>query len=91
MDLKSYLEGEGRGRLTLLAASITAQSQLVWQWANGVRSVPDTRCPSIERATDGAVTCEELRPDVKWSRIKDKAWPHPQGRPVIDVARVEAA
>lgn len=48
--------------------------------------VPPDRCPAIERATEGRVTCEELRPDVRWARIPDPSWPHPEGRPAIDVA-----
>ncbi len=38
--------------------------------------VPAEWCPSIERATrdQGAVvTCEELRPDVEWSALRDTA------------------
>ena len=51
------------------------------------RGIPPERCPAIERATQGAHTVEALRPDVAWSRIADPSWPHPAGRPVIDVAR----
>lgn len=51
------------------------------------RGIPPERCPAIERATGGAHTVEALRPDVSWSRIQDPTWPHPAGRPVIDVAR----
>jgi len=49
---------------------------------------PLDRCPAIERATEGRVTVEELRPDLagRWHRIPDPAWPHPQGRPLLDVA-----
>ena len=43
-------------------------------------------CALIERATAGVVTCKELRPDIRWRRVKDAAWPHPKGRPLIDVA-----
>jgi DNA-binding transcriptional regulator YdaS (Cro superfamily) len=34
--------------------------------------VPAERCPQIERATDGAVTCEELRPDLAehWAYLR---------------------
>jgi hypothetical protein len=46
---------------------------------------------AIERATKGTATVEALRPDVAWSRIADPDWPHPAGRPVIDVARPVAA
>jgi DNA-binding transcriptional regulator YdaS (Cro superfamily) len=57
-------------------------------WRN---RVPPDRCPAIEKATGGAVTCEQLRPDVRWVRVPDPAWPHPDGRPCIDVAAREAA
>ncbi|MEN9420199.1 MAG: hypothetical protein RI988_3820 [Pseudomonadota bacterium] len=55
------------------------------------RGIPPERCPAIERATHGATLCESLRPDVCWARIPDPTWPHPAGRPVIDVARPVAA
>lgn len=29
---------------------------------------------------------QELRPDVRWQRVADATWPHPAGRPCIDVA-----
>ena len=48
--------------------------------------VPAERCPAIERATEGRVACEALRPDVRWARVPDPLWPHPGGRPCIDVA-----
>jgi DNA-binding transcriptional regulator YdaS (Cro superfamily) len=84
MDLKTYLAE--RGSQTRLALQIEVQPQLVWQWASESRPIPAERCPSLERATEGAVTCEEMRPDVCWHRAADPAWPHPDGRPCIDVA-----
>ncbi|MDB5963863.1 MAG: putative antitoxin of bacterial toxin-antitoxin system, YdaS/YdaT, partial [Polaromonas sp.] len=30
-------------------------------------------CPSCERLTNGAVTCEELRPDVAWDVLRMQA------------------
>jgi len=61
VKLSDYLAR--RGRQTELARSIGAQPQLIWQWSTGVRQVPVDRCVSIERATLGQVTCEDLRPD----------------------------
>jgi len=59
----------------------------VWPWFSG-RRVPADHCPALERAAHGTVTCEQLRPDVRWHRVPDAAWPwHPAGRPLIDVAR----
>lgn len=40
------------------------------QWVNGVRPVPVERCVAIERATEGAVSRRDLRPD-DWHLI----WP----------------
>ena len=54
------------------------------------RGIPPERCPAIERATQCAVVCESLRPDVAWARIPDPDWPHPAGRPVLDIARHQA-
>lgn len=46
---------------------------LVYQWASGSRQVPAERCPAIERFTEGAVRCEELRPDVDWAVLRTPA------------------
>lgn len=33
-------------------------------------SVPKDRCLDIEKATDGQVTAEELRPDINWQYVR---------------------
>jgi DNA-binding transcriptional regulator YdaS (Cro superfamily) len=71
------------GGPTAVARMLGIKAPSVIGW-NG-RPPPD-RCPAIERATDGRVTCEELRPDVRWQRVPDATWPHVGGRPCIDVA-----
>lgn len=69
-----------------LAARVGVTPAAVTQWISGHRRVPEARCPAIERATKGLVTCEQLRPDVSWIRIPDPAWPwHPAGRPLLDL------
>lgn len=40
------------------------------QWVKQRRPIPAERCPAIERATQGAVRCEELRPDVDWAYLR---------------------
>lgn len=35
-----------------------------------ISGVPERYCPTIERITNGAVRCEELRPDVEWSVLR---------------------
>jgi len=69
-----------------VAAAIGVNEQYLYQCLTRRRPTPPDRCPAIERATEGRVTCEELRPDVHWQRVPDPAWPHPGGRPCIDVA-----
>lgn len=73
------------GGQSALARAIGARQQEVWNWANG-RQIPAARCSSIEAATGGQVTVQQLRPDVRWHRVPDAAWPHPEGRPLIDVS-----
>lgn len=53
---------------------------------HGWKQIPEWHCPAIELAKEGAVTVEEIRPDVPWLRVTDSQWPHPSGRPVIDIA-----
>jgi DNA-binding transcriptional regulator YdaS (Cro superfamily) len=64
MDLSEYLKAE-RGRTGELAAMLSVSGSLVTQWASG-KAVSAERCPEIERATAGAVTRRDLRPDDWW-------------------------
>lgn len=73
------------GGLSAFARRIPAKQQEVWNWLNG-RPIPANRCPAIELADQGQTAVEELRPDTCWVRVPDPAWPHPKGRPCIDVA-----
>jgi hypothetical protein len=69
-----------------VAAKVGLNEQYLYQCLTLRRRPPADRCPDIERALDGRVTCEQMRPDVRWQRVPDPAWPHPDGRPCIDVA-----
>lgn len=69
-----------------LAASVGMHEQYLYQCFTERRSMPAERCPDIERASDGRVSCEDLRPDIRWHRVPDATWPHPGGRPLIDVS-----
>lgn len=51
-----------------LAERIGATAQRLSNWK--VRGVPAEHCPAIERATCGAVRCEDLRPDVDWGVLR---------------------
>ena len=69
MNLKAYIDQQ-RGRASSLGRALEITPVLVSQWASGQRQVPAERCPEIEKATLGAVTCEELRPDVDWAYLR---------------------
>lgn len=58
------------GGLVRLASVLGVKPPTVSQWANGHRPVPVQHCVAIERATAGAVTRRDLRPD-DWHLI----WP----------------
>src|SRR5438128_11184470 len=47
----------------------------VWPWFNTKRQFPAEHCPIVEHATrekGQVVTCDELRPDVKWELLRIK-------------------
>lgn len=69
MNLRTYLNQQ-RGRAAALGRALDVAPVLISQWANNSRPTPAERCPAIEKATDGAVTCEELRPDVDWAYLR---------------------
>ncbi len=74
MRLRDYLDQAPRGTGTELAAKIGVNRVLVSQWTaeEGARQVPAEHCPAIERATNGAVRCEDLRPDIDWAVLRKK-------------------
>jgi DNA-binding transcriptional regulator YdaS (Cro superfamily) len=57
------------GTQSSLASALGVVPQVVHNWL--VRgNVPADHCPAIERATKGAVRCEDLRPDVDWGYLR---------------------
>lgn len=78
--IKSYPITERFAAASRIADECKVTVPAVRHWANGNREPPLDKCPSIESATAGAVRCEELRPDVPWTR-------GPSGEPLIDASR----
>lgn len=65
------------GNASKLAQALGVSAQAVCFWRDGKRSVPSDHCPSIERETRARgepVFCEELRPDVDWSVLRENAY-----------------
>jgi len=71
MDLNTYLKQRGAG--SALARYLKVNHVMVSQWRYGIKQVPAERCPAIEKATGGAVRCEELRPDIDWGYLRAPA------------------
>lgn len=63
MNLREYLNRSGRGAMKELAATLEVTAVMVCLWASGKRTVPVARAAAIEKATNGAVTRRDLRPD----------------------------
>lgn len=73
MNLRAYTKTTTQSGL---AAKLKVTPAVIHQWITGFRLVPVPRALEIERITHGKVSCEELRPDLKWARL-------PDGTPVI--------
>lgn len=56
-----------------VAALLEVTTQAVCFWRDGKRGLPAEHCPTIERATGGQVSCEDLRPDVDWGYLRNTA------------------
>jgi hypothetical protein len=68
-----------------IAAALGISRSAVSMWGG---RVPATRRVELERllfTTKGAQV-EDFGVDVVWHRVPDPDWPHPAGRPCIDVA-----
>jgi DNA-binding transcriptional regulator YdaS (Cro superfamily) len=50
------------------------------------RTVPAQHCPAIERLTEGAVCCEDLRPDIEWGVLRARP-----AAPTTEAAKPPAA
>lgn len=85
MDLKTYFIGLSAPERDLFAASCSASRGHLQNIVYGFREPSGEMSAAIEQASVGAVTVEELRPDIRWHRIPDPNWPHPAGRPLVDV------
>lgn len=70
MTLFEFISHSKRGSGIALAKALQVSQPTVSDWCTGKKRVPVERCAAIERATNGAVTRKDLRPD-DWHEI----WP----------------
>lgn len=70
MNLKTYLSRLERGGASRLASDLGVSISFLSQMASGIASISPARAVEIEKATSGAVTRKDMRPD-DWKAI----WP----------------
>ena len=75
MQLREYMSLDAV-RPTKLALKLGVAPAYLYQMATGIRSVSAARAIEIEKATEGAVSCEDLRPDVDWGYLRGTARKH---------------
>lgn len=82
---------ESEYTLSKIAAFFKISKTAVHNWFQ--TQVPAERCPDLEwffhkqcTVQPKANTVEKLRPDLKWVRFPDRRWPHPKGRPCLDLS-----
>lgn len=61
------------GNASRLAVLVGVSTQAVCFWRDGARKVPPEGCIAIEKATQGQVRCEDMRPDVDWAYLRGTA------------------
>jgi DNA-binding transcriptional regulator YdaS (Cro superfamily) len=74
MDLKTYITTGERGTAAKLAAALHVSPSYLSQMSSGSSPISPERCVAIERATGGAVTRKELRPNdwhLIWPELDD--------------------
>ena len=72
-----------------LAIALRVSQPTVSEWARGVRPVPAEKAADMERLYWPAVAADRF--PGRWARLPDPAWPHPAGRPCVDVAATHSA
>jgi len=67
MGLREYIKENGRSKI---AKAIGTSPAYVSQLVHGHRTITAETAIAIERATNGAVRCEDTRPDVDWGVLR---------------------
>lgn len=70
MSLHAYIKILDKAKLAGLAARCETTAGQLKQIAYGNRRASVPLAVSLERETQGTVTCEQLRPDVDWAYLR---------------------
>lgn len=55
-----------------LGEQLGVAQSCVWKWLHNQTSINLAKAIEIEDKTNGQVRCEELRPDINWSVLRNK-------------------
>lgn len=75
MELSLYLSKKPRGEAARLARETKIKPQNISAFAANRKKVPIKAAKQIEQATNGEVTCKDLRPDdwhLIWPELAEK-------------------
>ena len=82
-----------RGGLSALAKELRLPGArpvgTVWAWIDR-DNVPPEHAAAIEQLEGGFVAVEQLTRGVRWRRVANPNWPHPDGEPLIVAAPAPA-
>lgn len=78
MTLHEYLKPMTRDEIQALAERCKTSAGQLKQVAYGNRRPSAALSIDLDRETQGAVTCEELRPDLDWAHVRLSTKPDQQ-------------
>lgn len=70
MTLIDFIKGLGKDELDAFARACGTSVGQLKQIAYGYRRASAGLAIEVDRCSEGAVTCEELRPDIRWSYLR---------------------
>lgn len=71
MELKTFLQGLQKPKREELAQRCSTSVKHLQNIAYGYKTAGEKLCIDLERESRGAVSCEELRPDVDWNFLRN--------------------
>lgn len=88
--LLAFLKTKGRAEQVAFAERCGTTIGYLRKAISVGQQIKPATCALIERWSAGSVAVEDISlPDTHWLRTPDPAWPHPNGRPLLDLTRAK--
>lgn len=86
--LLAFLNAKARAEQDAFAARCRTTIGYLRKAVSVGQQLKPLTCALIEFESGGVVPVEDISlPETSWTRVPDPAWPHPAGRPLLDLAR----